>query len=70
MAKGGMGDLLAGFITGFAAQEIEPFKAACIGVYYHGKAGDIAKAVLGEYSLLPHDLETLLGKAIAHSFKA
>ncbi len=70
MAKGGMGDLLAGFITGFAAQEIEPFKAACIGVYYHGKAGDIAKAVLGEYSLLPHGLETLLGKAIAHSFKA
>ncbi len=70
MAKGGMGDLLAGFIAGFAAQKIPPFEAACIGVYYHGKAGDFAKSIFGEYGLLPRDVEPMLGKAVAHSFKA
>lgn len=70
MAKGGMGDLLAGFVAGFAAQKIAPFEAACIGVYYHGKAGDFARAIHSEYGMLPRDVEGLLGKAMAHSFKA
>jgi len=40
MATGGMGDVLAGLIAGLAAQGFEPFDAARMGVYLHGRAGD------------------------------
>jgi NAD(P)H-hydrate epimerase len=42
MAKGGMGDVLAGLIAGLAAQGLEPFDAARLGVFVHGRAGDDA----------------------------
>jgi hydroxyethylthiazole kinase-like uncharacterized protein yjeF len=40
MASGGMGDVLAGVITGLLAQAYPPVEAASLGVYLHGKAGD------------------------------
>lgn len=40
MASGGMGDVLTGMIAGFLAQGMEPFQAACLGVYIHGKAAE------------------------------
>ena len=40
MASGGMGDVLGGLIAGLAAQGCQPFDAARIGVYLHGRAGD------------------------------
>ena len=40
MAKGGMGDILAGLIGGLAAQGLEPLEAARLGVFVHGAAGD------------------------------
>lgn len=44
MAAGGMGDVLAGVIGSFLAQGLDPWQAACLGVYVHGMAGDrIAK---------------------------
>ncbi len=42
MATGGSGDVLAGLLTGLAGQKVEPFDAARLAVYLHGKAGDIA----------------------------
>jgi len=42
MACGGMGDVLTGMIAGFLGQGYEPFRAACLGVYLHGAAGDRA----------------------------
>jgi ADP-dependent NAD(P)H-hydrate dehydratase / NAD(P)H-hydrate epimerase len=42
LAKGGTGDVLAGLLGGLLAQGMTPFPAACLGVYLHGLAGDIA----------------------------
>lgn len=42
MASGGMGDVLTGIIAGFLGQGLEPFQAACLGVYTHGAAADLA----------------------------
>ena len=56
MARGGSGDILAGMIAGFAAQGIEPVRAACCGAYIHGLAGDRCAARLSEYGMLPTDM--------------
>ncbi len=40
MAAGGMGDVLTGLIGGFLAQGADPWRAACLGVFLHGAAGD------------------------------
>lgn len=40
MARGGMGDLLAGLIAGLWAQGLPPEQAAALGVYWHGLAGN------------------------------
>ena len=39
IATGGSGDILAGIITGFLAQGIEPYKAAVLGVGIHQSIG-------------------------------
>lgn len=39
LAKAGTGDVLAGLISGLAAQETSPFWAACMAVWIHGEAG-------------------------------
>ena len=43
MAKGGSGDVLAGVIASLVGPGIAPEKAACIGVWLHGRAGDYEK---------------------------
>jgi NAD(P)H-hydrate epimerase len=42
MAKGGMGDVLTGMITGLISSGYALPEAAILGVYLHGLAGDIA----------------------------
>lgn len=42
MAKPGMGDVLTGLITGLLAQSYSPEQACLLGVYVHGRAGDLA----------------------------
>jgi NAD(P)H-hydrate epimerase len=42
MAKGGSGDVLTGLLTGLLAQGYPVKEAAMLGVWLHGKAGDIA----------------------------
>ena len=56
LAKGGSGDVLAGLVTGFLAQGIEPCKAACSAVYIHSMAGKAAADDLGVRYMLPTDL--------------
>lgn len=64
MATGGTGDTLTGIITGLLCQKFEPFDAARLGVWLHGRAGDLAAAEVGEPSLLPTDLQRHLPQAI------
>lgn len=47
MATGGAGDVLTGMIVGLLAQGYPPDQAALMGVYLHGRAGDLAKDAEG-----------------------
>ena len=64
MATGGTGDTLTGILTGLLCQGFEPFDAARLGTWLHGRAGDLAAQEVGEPSLLPTDLQRHLHKAI------
>ena len=64
MAKGGSGDVLTGIIAAFLAQGLEPFQAAVWGVYFHGKAGDLALRKTGELSLSASDIIEFFPEAI------
>lgn len=63
MAKGGSGDVLTGLITGLMAQKYSPVEAARLGVFIHGKAGDLALKHNGYHALSPSDLINNFGKA-------
>ncbi len=41
LATAGSGDVLSGMIAAFAAQKYDPFSAAGIGVWLHGRTGEI-----------------------------
>lgn len=56
MAKAGSGDVLAGVITGLAAQRMNMYDGAVTGVYLHACGGDKAKEQCGSYSVLAEDL--------------
>lgn len=56
LSKGGSGDVLTGMISAFAAQGIEPFRAACAGAYCHWKAADILTERIPAESVLPTDI--------------
>ncbi len=64
MATAGAGDVLTGVIAGFLAQGIQPENAAALGVFVHGRAGDIASEELGEYGVIASDISDRLGRAI------
>jgi NAD(P)H-hydrate epimerase len=55
MATGGMGDVLTGVVAGLLAQGLDPFDAARLGAWVHGRAADVA-AGRHERGLLPSDL--------------
>ncbi len=63
MATAGSGDVLTGIITSLLAQKYSPEKAAVLGVYVHGSAGDIAAKQEGQISMLAGDIINNLGKA-------
>ncbi|MCG8331338.1 MAG: NAD(P)H-hydrate dehydratase [Chitinophagales bacterium] len=63
MGTGGSGDVLTGIITGLLAQGYTATKAAILGVYIHGLAGDLAAADLEHESLIARDINDYLGKA-------
>ena len=60
MAVGGSGDVLAGMITSFVGQGIDPVHAAACSVWLHGRAGDICAEQLGQYGMLPSDMLSVL----------
>jgi len=64
LAKGGTGDVLAGFIGGLISQGLKLEIAACVGVYLHGKSAELVSRDKTVFSLLPQDLIEYLPKAI------
>jgi ADP-dependent NAD(P)H-hydrate dehydratase len=66
MATGGSGDALTGVIAALIAQRMDPFDAACLGVYAHGLAGDIARDQNGEVGLIAGDIVDSLADAFHH----
>jgi ADP-dependent NAD(P)H-hydrate dehydratase len=63
MATGGTGDVLGGLIAALIGQKLESFAAAQLGVYLHGRAGDLAREQTGEVSLIASDLLDYLPRA-------
>jgi ADP-dependent NAD(P)H-hydrate dehydratase / NAD(P)H-hydrate epimerase len=60
LSTAGTGDVLAGTIAGLLAQGLEPVQAACVGVYLHGKAGELLREQFGEAGGLSGDLARLM----------
>ncbi len=56
MSKGGSGDVLSGVIGALVAEGLSPKRAARVGTFIHGRAGDKARDNLGEYSVMARDL--------------
>ena len=67
MAKAGSGDVLTGMVAGVLAQRgnADWSKAACLAVFLHGLAGDIAAEESGEISLMATDIIRAIPKAYA-----
>ncbi len=64
MATGGSGDVLTGMIAAFTAQGMEPYSAACLGVYVHGLSGDKAAKEKGTYSMMAGDIVDSIEKVL------
>lgn len=62
MAKGGSGDVLTGILTALLSQNYTPKEASILGVWLHGKAGDIAAEHYSKEAMLPTDLVDSIGK--------
>jgi len=56
MATAGTGDVLTGMIGSLLAQGYGPTQAACLGVYLHGLAGDLAAQEKGEAGMIAGDV--------------
>lgn len=63
MATAGSGDVLAGLIGSLLAQGIAPKNAALLGVWLHGKAGDLALSNESKESLTANSIIQNLGSA-------
>ncbi|MHC4664282.1 MAG: NAD(P)H-hydrate dehydratase [Planctomycetota bacterium] len=69
MATGGTGDVLTGIIASLLGQGMEPYKAACGGVYLHGLVGDITAENRGEHSMIASDMIENLPEAVKICFR-
>ena len=54
LASAGTGDVLAGIVAAVRAAGLEPFEAACAGVWLHARAGELAGPGLVADALLDH----------------
>lgn len=69
LSKGGSGDVLAGIISSFVAQGVTPHYASALGVYLHGLTADSLKETFSEFSFLPSDIPTAMGKILAEKLR-
>lgn len=65
LATGGAGDVLTGLTAALACQLAEPFEAACLAVWTHGRAGDLAAQAGSQPGLIATDLLDTIPTALA-----
>lgn len=63
MATGGSGDVLTGILLALAAQGLNAFDAARLGVFIHGLAGDMAADSLSQIAMTATDIISFLPEA-------
>ena len=64
LATAGSGDVLTGILLGLLAQGYPPEKAASLGVYLHGAAGDQAASRIGKAAILASDIIQSAGELL------
>jgi NAD(P)H-hydrate epimerase len=65
MATGGTGDVLSGLVAALLGQGLSALDAALVGVWTHGRAGDLMVPQTGQMGLIASDLLIGLGKVWA-----
>jgi ADP-dependent NAD(P)H-hydrate dehydratase / NAD(P)H-hydrate epimerase len=65
LATAGTGDVLSGVIAALLAKGLDPFGAACAGVYAHLRAGQLAAAPHGPDGVIASDVIARLPEAFA-----
>jgi len=65
MATGGMGDCLTGIIASFIAQGYSTIDSTILGIFAHGKAGDIISAKNSKRGILASEIIKILPKTIS-----
>ena len=56
LATAGTGDVLSGVIGAFLAKAMDPFHAACAGVFVHAAAGRLAGREIGPEGVIASDV--------------
>lgn len=64
LAKAGTGDILSGVLGALLGQKVEPFEAATLAVWLHGRAGELAGQAHGRRSTLGQEVIECLARAI------
>lgn len=65
LATAGTGDVLSGVVGAFLAKRMDPFHAACAGVYVHAAAGRLAGEQIGPEGVIASDVIARLPPALA-----
>jgi ADP-dependent NAD(P)H-hydrate dehydratase / NAD(P)H-hydrate epimerase len=65
LATAGTGDVLSGVIGAFLAKRMDPFEAACAGVFVHARAGQLTAGEIGSEGVIASDVIAALPRARA-----
>ena len=65
LATAGTGDVLSGVIGAYLSKRMDPFHAACAGVFVHARAGQLAAARLATEGVIARDVIECLPHARA-----
>jgi NAD(P)H-hydrate epimerase len=64
LATAGTGDVLSGVIGAYLAKGMEPFAAACAGVFVHATAGRVCASEIGAEGVIASDVIAALPRAL------
>jgi NAD(P)H-hydrate epimerase len=65
LATAGTGDVLSGVIGAYLSKRMDPFEAACAGVFVHARAGQLAARAIATEGVIARDVIELLPRARA-----